>query len=99
MHDIYRVIKRPVVTEKGSAMKAESNKVVFEIATWANKVEVRQAVEKIFSVKVTEVQTMNVRGKLKRVGKSIGRRQNWKKAVVTLAEGSDIDVLGMGAEV
>jgi large subunit ribosomal protein L23 len=99
MHDIYKVIHGPVVTEKSSAQKAESNKVVFEVAPWANKVEVRQAVERIFSVKVTDVQTMNIRGKLKRIGKYAGFRQNWKKAVVTLAEGAEIDVLGTGAQV
>ena len=80
-------------------MKAEKNKVIFEVARWANKVEIRQAIERIFSVKVTNVQTMNMRGKLKRVGRKVGYRQNWKKAVITLAEGSDIDVLGTGAEV
>lgn len=99
MHDMYDIIKRPIVTEKATALKAEANKVMFQVAPWANKVEIRQAVEKIFSVKVLDVHTARYHGKLKRVGKNMGYRQGWKKAVVTLAEGSDIDVLGTGAEV
>lgn len=99
MHDMYKIIRRPVVTEKGSALKAESNQVIFDVAKWANKLEIRQAVESIFSVTVKDVRTMNYRGKVKRVGRNIGRQSNWKKAVVTLAEGNDIDVLGTGAEV
>lgn len=101
MSRVYNILKRPLVTEKSSALKAEANKVVFEVARDANKIEIRQAVEGLFEVKVENVQTMVVRGKPKRVGRSIGRRQNWKKAVVTLAEGADLDVFGTveGAEV
>lgn len=99
MNDMYKIVRAPVVTEKSQALKAETNKVVFEVASGANKIEIRRAVEKIFSVKVLDVKTMNTRGKLKRIGKHAGYRQNWKKAVVTLAEGSEIDVLGAGAKV
>jgi large subunit ribosomal protein L23 len=88
------IIARPIVTEKSSAMKAEANKVVFNVDRHANKIEIRQAVEKLFSVKVVEVNTMVFRGKQKRVGRSVGRKQNWKKAVVTLAQGTDLDVFG-----
>lgn len=98
MNNIYQVIRRPVVTEKTSAMKAEANKLVFDVARWANKIEIQQAVERIFSTKVVDVQTANMRGKKKRVGRTVGLRQNWKKAIVTLAEGEDVDVLGQGAE-
>ncbi len=98
MHDMYKVIRRPIVTEKATALKAEANKVVFEVAGWANKIEIRNAVEKIFSVKVSDVQTLRYRGKQKRIGRHVGLRQNWKKAVVSLAEGHDIDVLGMDGE-
>lgn len=98
MHDIYKVIRRPIVTEKATALKAEANKVVFEVASWSNKIEIRHAVEKIFSVKVNDVQTLRIRGKQKRMGSHVGMRQNWKKAVVSLAEGDDIDVLGMDGE-
>lgn len=98
MHDMYKVIRRPIVTEKATALKAEANKVIFEVANWANKIEIRQAVEKIFSVKVDDVQTINMRGKQKRMGTHVGFKQNWKKAVVSLAEGHDIDVLGNEGE-
>lgn len=94
MAQIYSVLKSPLVTEKSSALKAEANKVVFRVARDANKIDIKSAVEKLFDVKVEEVNTMINRGKPKRVGKSVGRRQNWKKAVVTLAEGTDLDVFG-----
>ena len=92
--NIYHVLKCPLVTEKSSALKAESNKVVFEVSLDANKIDVKNAVEALFDVKVTDVHTMVARGKPKRVGKSVGRRQNWKKAVVTLHESADLDVFG-----
>jgi len=94
MHDIYDVIKRPIVTEKGSAMKAEAGKVVFAVDRGAKKPDIKKAVEKLFDVTVTDVHTMVFRGKDKRVGKFSGRRSNWKKAVVTLKEGTDLDVFG-----
>lgn len=94
MSQIYSVLKSPLVTEKSSALKAEANKIVFKVARDANKIEIKQAVETLFDVKVEGVATMINRGKPKRVGRSIGRRQNWKKAVVTLAEGTDLDVFG-----
>ena len=94
MKSLYTVIKKPLVTEKASALKAEARKVVFAVDRRANKLDVKAAVEKLFEVKVTDVQTMVFRGKHKRVGSSQGMRQNWKKAVVTLAEGTDLDVFG-----
>lgn len=95
MKTVYEILKRPLLTEKSSALKAEANKVTFEVARGANKIEVKKAVESLFDVKVTDVQTMVYRGKPKRVGKSVGRRQNWKKAVVTLEQGADLDVFGV----
>jgi large subunit ribosomal protein L23 len=86
-----QIIKRPLLTEKGTLMSEVVNKVLFEVTMEANKIEIRKAVEKIYNVKVTSVHTQVVRGKLKRVGRSIGRRPNWKKAIVSLAEGSAID--------
>jgi large subunit ribosomal protein L23 len=84
------IIKRPIaLTEKAARLK-ESNKVVFEVAIAANKIEIKSAVESLFSVKVTEVNTLVQRGKVKRVGRALGKRPNWKKAVVTLREGDDI---------
>ncbi len=90
----YGVIVRPLVTEKSSAQKAEANKIVFEVQKSANKIDVKNAVEKLFDVKVNDVSTMIVRGKHKRVGKSFGRASNWKKAIVTLAKGTDLDIFG-----
>jgi large subunit ribosomal protein L23 len=84
------IIKRPIaLTEKASRLK-EANKVVFEVALGANKIEIKSAVESLFSVKVTEVNTLVQRGKIKRVGARMGKRPNWKKAVVTLRAGDDI---------
>lgn len=94
MKSLYNVIKKPIVTEKASALKAEANKVVFAVDRKANKVDVKNAIEKLFDVKVTDVQTMVFRGKFRRVGSAMGQRQNWKKAIVTLKEGTDLDVFG-----
>jgi len=95
MRHLTQVIKKPLLTEKASALKAEANKVAFVVDRAANKIEVKKAVESLFDVKVTKVATMIFRGKAKRVGKSVGRRKNWKKAVVTLEEGTDLDVFGV----
>lgn len=90
----YRVVVRPIVTEKTSALKAEANKVVFEVQKTANKIDIKNAIEGLFDVKVTDVSTMIMRGKTKRVGQTQGRQSNWKKAVVTLKAGTDLDVFG-----
>jgi large subunit ribosomal protein L23 len=91
MKDLTRVIVRPVVTEKSTDM-GESDKYVFEVASDANKNEVKQAVEKFFGVKVIDVHTMNMHGKPKRLGRYMGRRKDWKKAIVTLQSGDKIDL-------
>ena len=84
------VIKRPIaLTEKAARLK-EGSKVVFEVAMEANKIEIRSAVESLFSVKVADVNTLVQRGKPKRMGRSMEKRPNWKKAVVTLEPGNDI---------
>ncbi len=84
------VIKRPIaLTEKAARLK-ETNQVVFEVAIGANKIEIRDAVEKLFGVKVTDVNTLVQRGKVKRMGRGLAKRRNWKKAIVTLREGDDI---------
>jgi large subunit ribosomal protein L23 len=85
------IIVRPLLTEKGTAMGEDNNKVLFEVAMRANKIDIRQAVERIYGVKVESVHTQVVRGKIKRMGRNTGKRPNWKKAIVTLAEGSSID--------
>ena len=91
MKDLTRVIVRPVVTEKTTDM-GENDKYVFEVATEANKNEVKQAVEKFFGVKVVDVHTMNMKGKPKRLGRYMGRRKDWKKAIVTVQSGDKIDL-------
>ncbi len=88
----YGVLKRPLLTEKGQDMRDEEGKYLFEVAKSANKVEIAKAVEKLFGVRVVKVNTQVVRGKVKRVGRHIGKRANWKKAVVTLREGDIIDL-------
>ena len=91
MKDLTRVIVRPVVTEKTTDM-GENDKYVFEVASEANKNEVKQAVEKFFGVKVVDVHTMNMKGKPKRLGRYMGRRKDWKKAIVTVQSGDKIDL-------
>ena len=92
MKNVYRVVRRALLTEKSSAFR-EQNKYVFEVDRRAGKSEIKRAVEELFKVDVVEVRTMNVRGKIKRMGRFEGKRPDWKKAVVTLAEGSSIDLL------
>jgi large subunit ribosomal protein L23 len=98
MADVLQAIHRPLVTEKSQALKALSNKVVFEVAPAATRADIKNAIEKAFNVTVLGVNTMVFRGKNKRVGRNTGRRQNWKKAIITLKEGDEIDVLGQGGE-
>ncbi len=89
--NIYDVIKKPLVTEKSTIEKDSHNVIALEVNRDANKIEIKQAVEKLFKVEVTDVNTINVAGKVKRVGKHTGKRSNWKKAYVTLKEGSNVD--------
>lgn len=90
--NIYQVLKRPVVTEKTTALRESVGNYVFEVATDANKIEIRQAIEKLFDVRVTDVRTSIVRGKFRRTRKGLGRKPNWKKAVVTLVDGDSIEL-------
>ena len=89
---VYHVLKRPVVTEKTNSLREEANQYVFEVDPDATKIDVRHAVESIFSVRVTNVRTINVRGKVKRFKRTFGKRPNWKKAIVTLRDGDAIDL-------
>lgn len=91
MNDAYKIIKRPVITEKANLAKEEANHLVFEVAMDANKVAIRKAIEELFDVRVEQVQTMVVPGKLKRQGRRWGKTPKWKKAVVKLAHGDSID--------
>lgn len=86
------VIKAPIITEKSANISADGKKVVLKVAKDANKVQIRQAVEKAFDVKVTNVNTVSVRTKKKRVGRYEGKTKAYKKAIVTLAEGSKLDL-------
>lgn len=86
------IILAPVVTEKTAGITADGNKVVFKIAKDANKVQIKQAVEEAFNVKVSNVNTINVRPKKKRVGRYTGATKAYKKAIITLAEGSKLDL-------
>jgi len=89
--DIYQVIKEPRITEKANIQKEDTNQVTFKVHKKANKVEIRQAVETFFKTKVLDVRTMNVRGKKRRMGKTVGKKSDWKKAVVRLAPGENIE--------
>jgi large subunit ribosomal protein L23 len=91
MKDMQRVIRRPLVTEKSTRQKDESRQYVFEVHPDANKIEIQSAVERLFKVKVLQVRTSNVLGKIKRLGRRYGKRPDWKKAIVTLKEGDRID--------
>jgi large subunit ribosomal protein L23 len=87
----YDIIMRPVVTEKTNIQKEAANQVTFEVDRKANRIEVRRAIERIFSVRVANVRTMQVRGKFKRRGRVLGKRRDWKKAIVTLRPGERIE--------
>ena len=91
MRDIYRVIKRPLITERGTHLKDQQNKYFFEVARSANKVEIKRAVESLFHVHVASVHTISLKGKEKKVGRFVGRAPDWKKAVVTLKPGDSIE--------
>lgn len=84
MLTIYDVIKRPLITEKAVDLKEKENHVLFEVDFRANKIQIKEAVEKLFNVKVLDVRTMSVKGKTKRFGTIIGKRDDWKKAIVVL---------------
>ena len=94
---MHQILLRPVISEKSTNAAEANRQVVFEVLENATKAEVREAVEKLFNVSVIAVQVLNVRGKIKRFGKTPGKRNNWKKAYVRLAVGDDIDFLGWGA--
>ena len=100
----HHIIKRPLLTEKGTRLKEHGGapvgtfseeelkpQVLFEVALDANKIEIKSAIEALFSVKVVDVHTQIMRGKEKRVGRFMGQRSNWKKAIVTLAVGNKIE--------
>jgi len=97
MKILSEVLRRPLVTEKATALKTNERKVVLEVSMKANKHEIKQAAQKLFGVTVKDVHTSICRGKTKRIGKTMGKKANWKKALLTLEEGSDLDVFGVVA--
>jgi len=88
----HETVVRPLITEKTSAAYQDRGEYTFEVHPDASKPQIRQAIEDLFGVKVTDVWTSNVRGKLKRMGRTEGRRPNWKKAIVKLREGDTIEI-------
>lgn len=87
----YDVIKKPLNTEKTTIQKEVANQVSFEVDQRANRIEIGNSVEEVFKVKVAGVRTMKVKGKIKRRGRTLGKRKDWKKAIVTLMPGERIE--------
>ncbi len=96
MADIHELLQKPLFTEKGLSLKEKENKIIFRVKKSANKSEIKKAVEKLFKVKVTDVNTINISGKKKRLGRFAGKTSDWKKAIVTLKKGEKLE-LGEGA--
>ena len=92
MAELHDIILRPIVTEKTARLEAGNNTYTFQVGVKANKLQIKDAIQRLFAVDVLEVRTVNVRGKTKRVGSHQGRRSDWKKAYVTLAAGNLIQL-------
>jgi len=88
---IYDIIKKPIITERAVEIKESLNQVTFAVDTRATKLQVKEAVQTLFSVKVKDVRTMNIKGKQKRFGRNMGKRNDWKKAIVVLADGETLE--------
>lgn len=93
MKNIYTIIKKPIFTEKGAALKESLNKILVEVSRDANKIEIKRAIEEIFKVKVDKIATIYGRGKWKRYGKSVGKRPDTKKAIITLKKGEKLEFI------
>lgn len=89
--DIYRVIKEPHIAEKANIVKEKNNQITLKVDKRANKIEIKSAVEQIFKKRVLAVNTINVEGKKRRMGRNIGKKPDWKKAIVKLAPGENIE--------
>jgi len=92
MKEPRRIVRRALITEKGTQIRQGSNQYIFEVDPAANKLEIKKAIETIFSVKVDDVRTVMMKGKTKRMGVFSGRRPHWKKAIVRLKEGQTIEL-------
>jgi len=91
MKEYYDIIIEPIITEKSNIQKEEAQQVTFKVPVSATKIQIRQAVEKVFGKKVVDVHTIRMKGKVKRLGRSMGKRPDWKKAIVKLKPGERID--------
>jgi len=91
MREVHGIIISPLVTEKSTIQREGQNQYSFKVDKRANKIEIKEAVERLFKIKVTEVRTTMIRGKVKRLGRRFGKRPDWKKAIVTVREGDRID--------
>ncbi len=92
MKGAHEVVLQPLLTEKGTRLKEEANQYLFQVATRANKVEIKRAIEELFKVTVVEVRTLPVQGKAKRLGRFQGKMPDWKKAIATLKTGESIEL-------
>lgn len=88
---LYNVIRRPLLTEKTNRLHDETNQIAFVVDKNANKIQIKEGIEKAFNVTVLRVSTINVKGKKKRLGRHLGKRADWKKAIITLKEGDTIE--------
>ena len=91
--NLYQIIKRPLITEKSTIMQEKENKYAFMVDRRANKHQIKNAVEKLFNVDVEGIATMNVSGKLRRMGRYAGHRPDWKKAIVQITKGQKIKII------
>jgi large subunit ribosomal protein L23 len=88
----YRIVRKPHVTEKAEAAREQNNEYLFRVPLTSNKIEIGRAIAQLFKVKVLSVRTSIQRGKVKRMGRSVGKKSNWKKAIVRLADGNRIEL-------
>lgn len=93
--NLYDVLRRPILTEKCTELRETQKKVLVEVAPWANKDQIAQAAKLLFNVDVAAVNTLNYRGKIKRLRNHMGKRKNTKRAYLTLSKGSDVDLFGL----
>lgn len=89
--DFYRILEKPLITEKSTMMQEQANRVMFQVKRTANKMQIKEAVQNIFNVTVLDVNTINVKPKSRRFGKHTGQTKAWKKAIVLLKDGDRID--------
>ncbi len=89
--DFYRILEKPLITEKSTMMQEQANRVMFQVKRTANKLQIKEAVQNIFNVTVLSVNTLNVKPRSRRFGKHLGQTKAWKKAIVLLKEGDRID--------